>query len=83
MDIDERQQANLGAMAAHAILRRALVAELGKAEAPVLAVALMYEVASIVASLAASQPEARAMLVDLFEVAAGQIKHLGVGRAHP
>ena len=67
----------------HRLLRRFLVAELGREPAPVLVVALMYEVSSIVASLAATQEDARSMLVELFEVAALQVKELGVGRAHP
>lgn len=69
--------------ALHDKIRQLILKHCQHESAEEIAIALMYEVASITGALAPSQREAEVAIRGFAEVACEQIAHYGVGKIHP
>jgi hypothetical protein len=67
----------------HEQLRQFLLAVMGQESPITIASALMYEVASLAASMSRSKAEADELVESLIDGAQAQIAAFGVGRPHP
>jgi len=79
---DEAKLARRG-VELHEQVRSFLIGAMPYESPAAIACALMYEVASIIATVTETEAEAQALLRHTCAIAAEQITQMGVGRPHP